>query len=420
MLSANMLSEIFEYLELNEIITISSVCRKYRLASNKPSLYKREYIRLFMADSEISQHPSSEWRNLCIRALQINFNQLSFQSPYLNRSDIKFFFNELTSTLQSPDLVFPELRRDYLSFPTLIQDLLGNPNPLERNQYPQVTKKFNTKFNQIKYFFELNPSDFLTNFLQPLSKMIKSQIVNYCKAVDLAIYESISPIEEYMKYWEIYGFTIKKMYTLLYPFMEYFNAELCKNMFENMNFMKFMIQIWIENVFMTRREQIFKEIERVNWKIVEKGVNTIGVFRFKAFIESFLDLSLNEVTLHFKNHSRLQVKGPYRDIHEKVVEFFNVESTLKKIDLDVLDNLYLVWPCVTYRKIVENVINICRNVVEKENFEASANDGDFLIELKAKNLGFSLEDVHKVDRCLNVPIIGFHDDLRSFHNEKCK
>lgn len=426
MLSANLLSEVFEYLEMNEIITIGSVCRKYRSASNKASLYKREYIRLFMTDTEDSRKPSSEWRNLCIRAFKLNFHQLSFQNPILSRSDIKFFFDELTSTLQSPDLTFPELRRDYLSFPTLIQDLLGNPYPLENNQYPQMTKKFNTKLDPIKRFFELNPSDFLKNFLQPLSKLIKSQLVNYCKAVELAISESISPIEEYMKYWELYGFSIKKLYTLFYPFMECFNegfyqAGFSKDMFEHMNFMKFMIQIWRENVFLVRREQIFEEAEKFNRMIVDKKIDVMGIFRFKAFVESLLDMSLDEVTVHFKNHSRLQVKGPYRDVHEKAVKFFNIESTLIKIDLDILDTLYLIWPCVTYRKIVDNVINSCVNdVVEKESFETSANDGDFLIELKAKNLGFSPEDVNKIDRCLNAPIIDFHDDLRNFHNEKCK
>ncbi|OMJ88562.1 hypothetical protein SteCoe_9516 [Stentor coeruleus] len=426
MLSTNILSEVFEYLELHEIITISSVCRRYKIVSNKPSLYKREYIRLFMTDPEVSRKPSSEWRNLCIKALHLNFYQLSFKCPILNQSDIKIFFNELTSTLKSPDLVFPELRRDYLTFPTLIQDLLGNPYPLENNQYSQVTKQFNTKLNQIKSFFKSNPSDFLKKFLKPLSKIIKSKIINYCKAIELAIHESIFPIKDYMKYWEIYGFSIKRLYTILYPFMEYFNEEfyqddICVDMFEHMNFMRSMIQIWIENVFMVRREQIFEEVDKVNRMIIEKEVDVMSIFGIKTFVESLLDLSLDEITVHFKDHSRLQVKCPYREVHEKVVNFFNIESILGKIDLDVLDILYQIWPCVTYKKIVENVINSCGNdIIDKNNFEASVNTGDFFINFRAKIVGFSPEDINKIGRCSNALIIDFNDDLRSFHNEKCK
>jgi len=40
---------------------------------------------------------------------------------------VLFLYNEFTGNLKAPIIPFPALRRDIQSFPTILQDLLGNP-----------------------------------------------------------------------------------------------------------------------------------------------------------------------------------------------------------------------------------------------------------------------------------------------------
>jgi len=82
---------------------------------------------LLCQDFNTIDYISADWKSLCIKGLQLRKNWLKLSGFALSSHEALFLYNEFTSNLKTPIIPFPALRRDIQSFPTILQDLLGNP-----------------------------------------------------------------------------------------------------------------------------------------------------------------------------------------------------------------------------------------------------------------------------------------------------
>lgn len=70
---------------------------------------------------------NSDWKTLCKKGFEIRSNWLNLSGIFLTFQESLFLYKELIGNLKNPIIPFPALRRDMQSFPTILQDLLGNP-----------------------------------------------------------------------------------------------------------------------------------------------------------------------------------------------------------------------------------------------------------------------------------------------------
>lgn len=91
-----------------------------------------------------------------------------------------------------------------------------------------------------------------------------------------------------------------------------------------MTFMRYMITSWRRNVFSKIQDNLTKDInemidsQRLNL-IDGKNLDYLKVDTLRMIVECLMDISLNELNVYFKNHSRLQLEGPYEDVHLEII-----------------------------------------------------------------------------------------------------
>lgn len=124
-------SEIVSYFNLSDLLAIALVNKAFNKATHNPAIWKREFMRLWMSDeqfnSENNLHVHSYWKELCLKGLKCDQSWKNLSGDLFTDSEISILSSELQTALKFPQIPFLPLRRDINTFPTLLQDMFGNP-----------------------------------------------------------------------------------------------------------------------------------------------------------------------------------------------------------------------------------------------------------------------------------------------------
>ena len=456
MLPQSILSEIMTYLALPDLLIISQVSKRFYLFSNIPSIYRREFKNNWMASTTESGQASSIWKSLCLKGIQAKIFWQNLSDYMLTSFELKILYEELTNALAEPLPVFPVLRRDVFSFPTVIQDLLANPEDqfMIDNEHEEYAKAFSDYF--LEYYEDLyystsstdlacirwnvskiherdsigsvstqDSDTFSQSYLVLLLKAVKKCIKAYCTGIAQLLLETEDLLKHYCEYWENFTYSAKTVNSLFLPLTEVIN-EFYETKFTNVqscprvNFLKIMTGIWRKTVFEPCKEKILAEV-----------IREISVFRSKNYnffvaqvVQSLLDLSLNELTIFFKNHSLLQIEGPYQYLHNGVLEYLCKYYENYSVDFEneerVLSGMFLNNTVREARRVyckVEGKRSGNQDlIIETENYEK--NDDDLMIEWRAASIGISIqkssEDIWIYSQCRENKLIDILNHLQSY------
>ena len=381
------------------------------------------------------------------------------------RFELNILYNEIFQTLAFPPPVFPVLRRDIFCFPTIIQDLLGNPEyqfqtEFELEEYSDVISNYLTEYSDSLYH-ETSKEDLasirwnakktherdsigsmstqdsdenrqgdLIEFFKGIKKCIKL----YCLGVGELLNESNDLLNLYCNYWENFSFSIKRINSLFLPVTEMINEfyEMRyggSNGCPRINFMKIMTGIWRKKVFERCKERILNEVVNEIYKLRGEELQYGNIIQSKRICESLLDLSLNELNIFFKNHSLLALEGPYQYIHMGVLEHlkeyyqaFNVNyAKEEEIISNIFINVTLREARRVYCKIIGQITSNLEMIIESENYEK--NDDDLMLEWRAQCLGINTcqnsEDLWKFSQCREDKLIDILNHLQSYSECNC-
>ena len=110
-------SIVVSYLDCWDFLQVSLVNRQFYRATQDQSLWRREALRVFLQEETVHCNPTEDWKSICLRGLWISNNS----DNCITQDDSILYI------LASPPLSLPPLRREINYFPTLIQDLIANP-----------------------------------------------------------------------------------------------------------------------------------------------------------------------------------------------------------------------------------------------------------------------------------------------------
>ncbi|OMJ77678.1 hypothetical protein SteCoe_22671 [Stentor coeruleus] len=435
MIPQSILSEIMVYLNLPELLEVRIVNKRFYNACKSPFLFRREFISMWMTSTDTSTQASSNWQSLCLEGIRAKVYWQNLSDEIFTNQELRILYDELVSTLASPIPIFPVMRRDIFCMPTLIQDLLANPDDQfiidsELEQYSEAIAIY-LQENSEELFYQTHTNDLIAlrwntrksnerdsigsestqcsedfndSLLIVLIKAIKKVVKIYCKAASQLLLESSSILTAYANAWESYSFAIKKINSLFLPVTELIN-EFYENNYGNnnntpprINMMKILLSIWRRRVFEPCKEKILSQVINELNQIRETSIEKLYWAESRRIVEGLLDLSLNELSVFFKQHSLLTVEGPYSYLHygviEKLKEFYNDFPVVFEKEQEILSGIFIP---ATVREARRNYCDIIGKkfknqelITESLNYEK--NEDDLMIEWTAQNYGIPVDD----------------------------
>ena len=406
MLSKNLLSEIAQNLTNEDLRSFSMVSKSWHSASKNQSLWRNNFISEWLP--EISdKKPQANWKEFSCKALALRSLWKQLGGNIISSSEAESLYSELVSTLKSPPISLPPLRKQENSFPTPFQDLLGNPQDQfieqpeheERNQEidrkitengPQILSEFNHPTERaILERFRWNlvgTSGSPSSFILKLHRAVEKTVKLFCQASAVMIAED--PCEEYLERWNLYVEAMKKINSMFLSFTETINevydcleTEVLEG--PKFNLLRMMAVIWRREVFSKVKplllSELTSEIATQRQKLLtgeEPDYNEIS--KLKAVIESVFDISLNELTVYYRNHSKLVLEGPYYELHcfvlEKSFEYY-LGSAGDSLNFLKLDKHYIdqIFPSATSDQLakLKTFISSRRNYTALSNCRVS-------------------------------------------------
>jgi hypothetical protein len=140
--SFNILNTICSYLNYEDLLQLAQTNKACNAAANRQELWKRECYRIFVDALELfdqpivsdqvtrlyhTKFPSSEpiWKLLLKKGIQAADCIRSLSGDFLSRDQTEDFRNLFLEVLVQPSLPMPPLRREGRTFPTFLQDAIG-------------------------------------------------------------------------------------------------------------------------------------------------------------------------------------------------------------------------------------------------------------------------------------------------------
>ncbi|CAG9325483.1 unnamed protein product [Blepharisma stoltei] len=433
MLPQPLIFEIVSYLSLPDLFTMAQVNKSFNKAAETPSLWKREFLKIWIQDdglnSQLDYNTHRYWKQLCIKGLKSQNNWKKLPGRLFTHAEISLLYNELQGVLKSPAIPIISFRRDINTFPTLLQDIFGNPQDqhsedmdidtiqtfedylnsagnclcAEIRNASDLTLLAASRWNLISTdaICEERPSDSsestcdtdeevsckfsyksTKSFLLEFYICLKKSIELFCEGISYFLLESNDILNDYLQVWNNFAASAKNANELFYPLVEMINEVYEAKFGEvldapRMSLIRMMIAGWRRIVFERVQEklisQIVKMIESVRKLIFEGKVDYLAVDSLKSIVDAIMDISLNELTVYFKSHSKLQLEGPYLALHEEILaaSFDSYsELALQPLDLAVFfekesNLLFSFLPNSTICMLNELKIKILINNLQK-------------------------------------------------------
>lgn len=327
MLCDNVIFEIFSFLDLKNLNVVAAVNKKFRKIALRPVLYKKEFLRIFFIGCGDGISFCDTWvsvaRTMGVFAGMLGGNEFL---PYGK------VFEWICLQLSMPQIPLPKLRKDAISYNTTYQNIfayfiLDNSAIRKKNlnftQDPETSKKFSKKIP----------------FFSSFSILVKT----YCQGIQLQLSESEEILETYLKLWEKFSFSSENILDEIFNF---FSNEDLENFPEISEFFlrlpSTLTGIWTETVFFALWERLSKQFFQEFCEGFSGNNEKLELCR--RFCEALVDLSINEVNVHFIDHSKLDLGGP-----AKVLEDF----------------VSLNWKKIVKNEEVESVLNVFYNGAAK-------------------------------------------------------
>lgn len=420
MLSENMLSEVFSYLTLQDLQQILKVNRKFRKIGSSPLYYKREFTRIYMTGTDSYLTISPNWLYLCLNLLKQEKIFCSLSTNLSNNSNLSAIYKKLTDILAVPEIPLPKLRKDILTYPTPVQDILANIN----DPQPEPNDFFLQQFKFIETDIFSNTEKFLNSFLRPVSLVFLKVVGFFCEGCLLKIEESQDFFETYLESWEQFSLSIQNMneFVLLLiedirSLAEHMECNEVYSLFNN--FHGFMVNIWKEKVLNALQEKLNNEFVEHLACLFVSGEEGIDWLLCKRFTEAMFDVSIDEFSVHFKNHSMSALDGPIKVLEGRVSEYFEGKRIHNEKDFDKLDLVLRIFPSMINRKIVEKLNLQIGWPSDYEQYIHHMQTQDYLVEYMAKGIGISYSDVGFFSRCKNIELVDLLTHVREFKEDVC-
>mmetsp|Transcript_18927 Transcript_18927/g.18939 ORF Transcript_18927/g.18939 Transcript_18927/m.18939 type:complete len:415 (+) Transcript_18927:438-1682(+) len=183
------------------------------------------------------------------------------------------------------------------------------------------------------------------SFLLEFYICLKKSIELFCEGISYFLLESDDILNDYLQAWNNFAASAKNANELFYPLVEMIN-EVYEAKFGDildaprMSLIRMMIVSWRRIVFERVQEKLISEIVKMiesERKLIFEGkVDYLAVDNLKSIVEAIMDISLNELTVYFKSHSKLQLEGPYLALHKEILaaSFDNYSGlSLQPLDL---------------------------------------------------------------------------------------
>ena len=428
-LSCNILSEIVQYLSLPELLIVSQVNKKFKESAKNQKWYKREFTKLWINNCNSSTIFIKNWKKLCVKGLRIETYWNTLPITMMSRDHLEIIYQEVKVALSNPEIFLPDLRKDMLSFPTILQDILANPEEIDASSNYYYIGNIENAINDIQNLISKDPEGVFINTLMPLLKAIQKSITLYCKGAKNLISESIDILEVYVEQWNSYSFAIKQLSIILTPISNMINDIYRLKESDNANmlgfsFVKIMTDIWKKKTFNKLKTRLFDNF-LIEFDLSRKQTFcTSSSQKCKSFIESLLDISLNEISIHFKNYSKLTLDDPYKTLHDLVLLNSSVFYQTCDIDLEDYRVISFIFPQVTsveLKKLYNKIIGERLNTADfnLDFIDSGEKVEDYMIEFKAKYLGYTTSDIYKYSLCRNIKIIDVLAHIQYYRYEYC-
>mmetsp|Transcript_23691 Transcript_23691/g.23449 ORF Transcript_23691/g.23449 Transcript_23691/m.23449 type:complete len:422 (+) Transcript_23691:399-1664(+) len=157
---------------------------------------------------------------------------------------------------------------------------------------------------------------------------LKKSIELFCEGVSYSLLESNDLINDYLQAWNNFSASTKNINDLFSPLTEMINEVYDAKFGENceaprLNLVRIMIVCWRRIVFERVQDKLIDEIVRMikqeRLAVIEQKSNYLVLDNLKGVVDAIMDISLNELTVYLKNHSKLQLEGPYLSLHEAII-----------------------------------------------------------------------------------------------------
>lgn len=462
MLTQSVLSEIMTFLNLPELLLMSQVNKRFYQACSSPMLYRREFLSNWMNSEYICNRACISWKSLCLKGIRNKRYWRDLSDCVFTSSEVEVLYAEIVQSLSRPFPTFPVFRRDVLSFPTVIQDLLANPEDqfeidIEGQEYSDVIGKYFNDFSEDLYHqigdnelvkirwnakggnnknresigsvdTQASYQDVSGSYLVRFFKGVKKCVKTFCQAVGLLVLESDSPIETYCNYWENFTYSIKSINSVFLPVTEmineFYEMRYGKDSGPGINFVKVMAAIWREKVFETCKDlltsKVLAEVQDLRGKNITYGYD----ISTKRLVESLLDISLNELNIFFKNHSLLTIEGPYKLLHQAVIGSLTEYYSAVCVDFSSEEGfLNMIFPVATVREAKRTYCSVIGTltsnpalIAESQNYGKT--EEDEAIEWKMSNFGISTSqepiDMWRFSQCRESKLIDIINYLQTY------
>jgi hypothetical protein len=410
------------YLTLFDLFQQLQTSRRFFKIASNHDLFKREYLRLWLGLNSSKTSSSADWKSLCYAGLALKDGWQNMPDSLFTRAELHLLYEELIESLKSPPLVFPAFRREIFAMSTLAQDFLANPEDqfiddeevgflsdgirsylLDHQEYffhstsveKIVAVRWNIKKRCERLSIASNSTDCSEsneNFLCRFFKNIKKGIKGYCRGVSLLIQESEEPVRVYVDCWESYSNSTRRINAIFGPVIEIFNdfydARYDKRSCPRVSFFKVMNRIWQQIVFEENKDLLFWKGSQEIQEILQGADPFFS--QLKRFVEAVLDLSLNELNVFFKYHSRVFIDGPYSVLESFFVEHFGKLGG--QVSENILEGIFIPVTIKKIQKALE-MTEKQSDLMDLEIIEKTENDE--MIEFSAKNHGIPFDYTDK-------------------------
>ena len=420
MLSENVLSEICFFLDLKDLLQMIQVNKKYRRAATKASLFKSEFTRIYMSGKQSQVNVSETWKSLCFDMINQERVFINLPFPSLSKDQLSRFFSKLTAILANPEIPLPRLRRDFLTYPSVMQDMLANIDDCNQTFYSDKNPEFE--------FIETEPNssqnEILIQLITHAYRVILQVIKTFCDGVCLNIEESEDILKSYLESWEVYSCSIENLKDFLEPFSNKIAslsesadlqglADFCSNLHG------ILANIWRDRV----------------WLRLGNRLNTVFMYHLvhfwtqptkfpsyelcSGYIEAVFDISCDEFLIHFKKHTKTEFFEPFKSLENFLLEGFKGFRIKDKLDLEKLNYLQRILPAGLMMKVI-HIIQMPKDWKEEfEEFVNHVGNQDYIIEYNAKRIGIVQSEVGFYSRCKNLEIFDLLTHLEKFKEDLC-
>ena len=364
----NVIFEIFSYLDLKSLVRMTKVCRKFRKIALRPGFYRNQFFEIFLIEDEFRAE-SGKCRNWVFVGWELGKCIFEFKNDPFGHV-LEWVFKQLAS----PQIPLPKLRKESVIFSTVFQDIFAyfysensfsKPDAIQNYEIAETANTHNQKFKFLSV-----KNEFFTKFSQ--------LITTYCQGIREKLFETSDLLKNYLDHWENYSFSSQ---SILEDFLSLFpsnNPEILRFYIQLPNLF---IQIWTNEVYYALKAQLNEQF--FNTFMRSSSKNTSEKILCQRFFEALVDLSVNEFTVHFKEHSKVELQGPVKVLED---HFFSRFSNLRKETekKKEIENILFVFYGGTAKRVLEK----CCSEEEVGKIVENWKMKDYLIEHNSKKLGF--------------------------------